>query len=208
MLKIGLTGGMGSGKSAASACFKHLGIAVIDADELSREAVLPGSPALQKIIDHFGPGMLNSQGQLDRARLREHIFNTPEERKVLEQILHPDIRRRMLDRINQLQQAAYVVCEIPLLVETGQQSSMDRVLVIDVDKDTQRRRIRQRDQFDDETIERILAAQTSRENRRMLADDIIDNSGTLDELRQAVEKLHHRYLDRAKRNAAATETGP
>lgn len=193
MLKIGLTGGIGSGKTAAAEHFARLGAEVIDTDQLSRELVEPGQPALAEIVDRFGDGMLTPDGRLDRARMRERVFENPAARHELEGILHPRIRDEMLARAAR-STAPYVVFVIPLLLETGQQSLVDRVLVIDVPEAVQRTRVAARDGLEDEQIARIMAAQTDRDSRLRLADDVIRNDGSPEALRAAVEKLHHEYL--------------
>ena len=194
MLKIGLTGGIGSGKSAASAHFAKLGAEVIDTDLLSRELVEPGQPPLAEIVDAFGERMLDGDGRLNRSRLRERIFADPVARRTLEEILHPRIREAMMARA-QRSSAPYVIFVIPLLFETGQQSLVDRVLLVDVPEALQHARVGARDGLDDARIDRILQVQTDRETRLRGADDVICNDGTLDELRAAVEKLHLEYMN-------------
>jgi dephospho-CoA kinase len=194
LLKIGLTGGIGSGKSAASAHFAKLGAEVIDTDLLSRELVEPGQPSLAEIVDAFGECMLDGDGRLNRSRLRERIFADPVARRTLEEILHPRIREAMMARA-QRSSSPYVIFVIPLLFETGQQSLVDRVLLVDVPEALQRARAGARDGLDDARIDRILQAQTDRETRLRGADDVICNDGTLDELRAAVEKLHLEYMN-------------
>jgi len=194
LLKIGLTGGIGSGKSAASAHFAKLGAEVIDTDLLSRELVEPGQPSLAEIVDAFGECMLDGDGRLNRSRLRERIFADPAARRTLEEILHPRIREAMMARA-QRSSSPYVIFVIPLLFETGQQSLVDRVLLVDVPEALQRARAGARDGLDDARIDRILQAQTDRETRLRGADDVICNDGTLDELRAAVEKLHLEYMN-------------
>ena len=193
MLKIGLTGGIGSGKSAASARFADLGAEVIDTDRLSRELVEPGQPALREIIAAFGEGMLDTQGRLDRGLLRERVFGDAAARKRLEEILHPRIRDAMLARAED-STAPYVVFVIPLLFEAGQRALVDRVLVIDVPEPLQRARVAARDGFDDAQIAQILAAQVDRATRLSGADDVICNDGSIAELHAAVDRLHHQYL--------------
>jgi dephospho-CoA kinase len=194
LLKVGLTGGIGSGKSAASAHFSKLGAEVIDTDLLSRELVEPGQPSLAEIVDAFGERMLDGDGRLDRSRLRERIFADPAARRTLEEILHPRIREAMLARA-QRSSAPYVIFVIPLLFETGQQALVDRVLLVDVPEALQRARVGTRDGLDDARIDRILQAQSDRETRLRGADDVICNDGTLDELRAAVERLHVKYMN-------------
>ena len=193
MFKIGLTGGIGSGKSAASDHFMSLGAEVIDTDLLSRELVVPGKPALDEIVNAFGNDILTTSGELDRKRLRERIFADPEARKRLEQILHPRIREAMLERASR-SQAPYIVFVIPLLIETGQQTLVDRVLVIDLPENLQRRRVMARDGLDDAQFDRILAAQATQEQRLSIADDVVLNDGDLINLHQQIERLHRKYL--------------
>ena len=197
MLRIGLTGGIGSGKTAASDHFARLGAEVIDTDLLSRELVEPGQATLKEIVGSFGAQVLTADGHLDRARLGELVFGNPEARQQLEAILHPRIREAMLLRAEQ-SQAPYVVFVIPLLFETGQQALVDRVLLIDVPEDLQRARVAERDQLDDARITRIMSAQTDRETRRSNADDIVCNDGDIASLHAEIEKLHRKYMDQVE----------
>ena len=193
MLKIGLTGGIGSGKTTAGDYFAEFGAEVIDTDLLSRELVEPGQPALAEIVAAFGAEVLDGAGRLDRARLRERIFSDAGARRRLEQILHPRIRTAMLARAERTT-APYVIFVIPLLFETGQQDLVDRVLLIDVPEAMQRRRVAARDALDDAQIEQIMQAQTDRPTRLRNADDVIHNDGSRDRLRAAVQSLHQQYL--------------
>lgn len=193
MFKIGLTGGIGSGKTAASDHFAHLGAEVIDTDLLSRELVEPGQPALVEIIEVFGNDVIDGEGRLDRAGLRERVFADEPARKQLEAILHPRIRREMLHRAN-TSDAPYAVLVIPLLIETGQQALVDRVLLIDAPETTQHARVAARDGMEAQQIDAILRAQSDNETRRRLADDIIVNDASLAELHAAVRRLHEQYL--------------
>lgn len=197
MLKIGLTGGIGSGKTAASDHFAELGAEVIDTDLLSRELVEPGQPALQEIVATFGEQVLDPDGRLDRPGLGRLVFSNPEARQRLEAILHPRIRATMLARAEQ-SRAPYVVFVIPLLLETGQQALVDRVLLIDVPEDLQRARVAARDGLDDARINGILQAQTDRATRLRNADDIICNDGDIAKLHAAIEKLHRKYLQQVQ----------
>ena len=194
MLKIGLTGGIGSGKTAASDHFARLGAHVIDTDLLCRELVEPGQPALSEIAEAFGPELLTDDGRLDRAQMRTHIFRDPTARKRLEDILHPRIRSEMLARAER-STAPYVVFVVPLLLETGQQELVDRVLVIDVPEALQRARVAARDYVSEQQIERILQSQVDRDTRLAAADDVIRNDRDIDTLYDAVEQLHAEYLD-------------
>lgn len=197
MLRIGLTGGIGSGKTAASDHFSRLGAEVIDTDILSRELVEPGQPALSDIIASFGAHLLDADGHLDRSQLREIVFQDPQARQRLEAILHPRIRATMLLRAEQ-SPAPYIVFVIPLLFETGQQTLVDRVLLIDVPETLQRARVVARDGLGNDQIDRIMAAQVDRNTRRLNADDIVCNDGTIAELHADIEKLHRKYLDQVE----------
>jgi dephospho-CoA kinase len=192
-LRIGLTGGIASGKSAVAERFVELGIPVIDADESSRFVVAPGQPGLAELTRRFGPGILTAGGELDRRILRNMVFADPRLRRDLEAILHPLIRADMGRRASAAV-GPYLVMAIPLLVEGGRTGRVDRILVVDVDEDVQLERVMARDSTTLEQARAILAAQASRAARLEAADDVIVNSGTVSELRQAVDVLHERYL--------------
>lgn len=198
MLRVVLTGGIASGKSAASAIFEDLGIAVIDADKVSRELVQPGEPALQSIVDHFGNELLDGNGRLDRAALRKRVFADDEERKVLQDILHPRIRERML-RIAEQAHSPYVILVVPLLVETDNDYRADRVLLIDAPQSLQLQRLQARDGCSEQQARQILAAQASREQRLAAADDVVSNDGDSSHLADAIRRLHRRYLAMSRR---------
>ncbi|MCW8919428.1 MAG: dephospho-CoA kinase [Gammaproteobacteria bacterium] len=199
MLRIGLTGGIGSGKSTVCTIFRELGVPVIDSDEIARELVVPGSVALQQITARFGPQVLRNDGSLDRQRMRDLVFDDPDKRQQLEAILHPLIRQEMERQIARLH-APYLILAIPLLLEKGWQQQLDRVLVIDCNEELQRQRATRRDGSPAHTIDRIIASQIERNTRLAAADDCIDNSGSLASLRTQVEMLHHHYLMLGKRN--------
>lgn len=192
MLTVGLTGGIGSGKSAAANHFATLGAPLIDTDIIARQVVEPGQPALAEIIQTFGVEALTADGQLNRPALRRLIFADPLKRRQLEALLHPRIRAEML-RQAALLTAPYAIFVIPLLVETGQQSLVNRILVIDCDDGLRRQRLKQRDQMDDSEIDRAFAAQSSQSERLAMADEVISNNGDLLQLHRQVEKLHHHY---------------
>jgi dephospho-CoA kinase len=195
-LVIGLTGGIGSGKSAASDRFAHHGIQIVDADVVAREVVAPGTEGLAAIAERHGNDVLLEDGGLDRAALRQLIFADPKEKDWLEALLHPLIRTRIQ---SQLASAAspYVILSSPLLVETDQRELVDRICVVDVPESVQLQRTMQRDQNDEALVRRIMAAQASRQIRRAQADDVVDNNGTLDALHTTVDTLHHKYLQLA-----------
>jgi dephospho-CoA kinase len=192
-LRIGLTGGIASGKSTVAERFVELGIPVIDADESSRIVVEPGRPGLAELTKRFGAGVLTARGELNRGALRNLVFADPQLRRDLEAILHPLIRVDM-ERRADAAVGRYLVMAIPLLVETGNPGRIDRILVVDVDEDVQLGRVVARDSTTLEGARAILAAQASRAVRLRAADDVIVNSGTVFDLRQAVDGLHERYL--------------
>lgn len=201
MLVIGLTGGIGSGKTEASVRFAQYGVPVIDTDQLARELVEPGQPALAEIVTAFGPGCLNDQGRLRRDHLRERVFADPDGRQRLEAILHPRIRALLQARVAELD-TSYCLVVIPLLVETGMTDLVDRILVVDVPEAEQIRRVMARDRVSEEQARRILAAQARRDQRLMQADDVLENVGDLDLLHRQVAALHAHYLALASTKAA------
>ena len=197
MLIIGLTGGIGSGKSAAGDCFRHLGIKVVDADQASRKVVEPGAPALADIAEHFGDEMILSDGHMDRAAMRQRIFTNPDDKQWLEQLLHPLINRWIRDELATAP-GPYAVLESPLLLEIGQHSYVDRVAVVDVPEEVQLERACARDGNTREQIEAIIHSQLPRQQRLDRADDVIDNSGSLQHLMEEIRRLHSKYLTLAE----------
>lgn len=193
VLRIGLTGGIASGKTLVANCFAELGVPVIDTDQIARDIVEPGQPALNEIRDRFGAAVLTPAGALDRRRMRELVFEDDDRRAALEAILHPRIRRETAVRARAAD-GPYVLLVVPLLVETGFDGLADRVLVVDCPVELQKARLLTRDTEDPEQVERILAAQASRAERLAAADDIVDNSGTVEATREQVRKLHEQYL--------------
>ncbi len=193
MFVLGLTGGIGSGKSAVAACFKAYGIKVVDADIAARKVVEPGMPALQAIAEHFGEQILQADGTMDRAALRNIVFNDEQQRLWLEQLLHPTIGEWIKSELASAT-SNYAILESPLLLETEQRESTQRALVVDVSKELQIERATARDDNSREQIEAIIAAQLPREERLARADDVIDNSGSLADLQSAVDTLHQQYL--------------
>jgi dephospho-CoA kinase len=197
-LRIGLTGGIASGKSTVTQRFAELGVPIIDADVAARAVVEPGSVGFQQVVDRFGPEILGTDGGLNRGALRTQIFSDPTRRKELEAILHPLIRAYMEHHANDVV-FPYLIMAIPLLIESGSpRSRVDRILVIDVDEATQIRRLLERDGSSIEQARAILASQTSRERRLAAADDVLPNQGTVTDLRQAVDRQHEQYLSLAK----------
>jgi dephospho-CoA kinase len=188
MVRVGLTGGIASGKSAVAAELAARGAIIIDADVLAREVVEPGTPALAAIIDRFGPQVL-SDGQLDRTRLAQIVFADPLARRDLERIVHPAVRARAADLERAAGRAAVVVHVIPLLVETGQQEDFDLVVTVDVDHETQIKRLIARNGYTRAEAESRIAAQASREDRRIAADVVLDNTGSLAQLREQIDAL-------------------
>ncbi len=196
MLVVGLTGGIGSGKSTVAERFAARGVPVIDMDAIARELTAPGRPALDEIAAAFGPDILEPGGGLDRAALRRKIFADPGARRRLEAILHPRIRAEVERRLRELD-VPYAVVVIPLLVESGQRDLVDRVLVVDAPEDLQVRRAMARDGIGADEARAVLAAQAGRRERLAAADDVIANDGGLDALDRAVAALHRHYLDLA-----------
>ena len=193
-LIIGLTGGIGSGKSAVSDRFAALGIKIVDADIASRVVVEPGKPALTEIMSHFGAEILQADGGLNRALLREKIFATPAERKWLETLLHPLINEYIFTELAQAQ-SAYAILANPLLFETQQDKACDRVLVIDVPVELQKSRTTARDNNSESQVRAIIDAQISREDRLARANDVIVNDQTLAHLDTETMRLHEQYLE-------------
>ena len=193
MLVIGLTGGIGSGKSEVSRRFSDLGAAVVDTDVISRELVAPGSPALKRIADVFGNDLIDDQNRLDRRRLRELVFSNEQQRKRLEDILHPLIRAITLERLAAID-APYAVVVIPLLLETRYPIPVDRILVVDAPEDVRIKRVANRDKVTEEAVHDIIARQAGRVERLAAADEIIVNDGDFAALERQVRALHEHYL--------------
>ena len=192
MLVIGLTGGIGSGKSTVADMFAGLGVPIIDMDRIARQTVEPGQPALEQITQIFGKDLIGPDGQLNRQRLSTIIFDSAEKRHQLEAILHPIIRKETEQQLAMLE-APYCIVVIPLLLESGLHSLIDRILVVDAPESVQITRTMQRDNISATQAEKILATQVDRQSRLSAADDIINNSGELSELRHQVEHLDQQY---------------
>ncbi len=198
---VGLTGGIGSGKTTVANLFAELGVPLIDADIVARQVVEKGTPLLSKIAEHFGDEILTSQGELDRAKLRQIIFHQEQEKIWLNNLLHPAIRQEMLRQI-QACSAPYLLFVVPLLIENNLTEFCDRVIVIDVEPAIQLERATKRDQSKVETIKGIMASQVSRAERLRYADDVIENNLPLEQglevIKTRVATLHQSYLDLAQ----------
>jgi len=200
MLKIGLTGGIGSGKTVTANLFSPFGITIIDADHITRQLCTIESPAYQKIVDLFGPGILSFNQQINRRALRDIVFSDPVKKQSLENILHPLVRERIAHDFA-VSTSAYCIAVIPLLIETKQYHYIDRICVVDTDPGLQIERTIQRDNATKEEIEAIMQAQVSREQRLKLADDIIVNNGNLEHLTNQINQLHDFYLSLTEANS-------
>lgn len=191
---VGLTGGIGSGKTAAARCFAAQGVAVVDTDELSHALTAPGGRAMPTLVARFGPDFQRADGALDRLRMRELVFRQPSARRELEAILHPMILEDSLAALAGAQ-GPYAVLVVPLLFESqAYRDVVDRTLLIDCDEEVQVARVMQRSGLSEPQVRAIMATQMPREDKRRLADDIIDNSGSLSELALQVEAKHRYYL--------------
>lgn len=193
MLKVGLTGGIASGKSLVADLFAEAGASLVDTDLIAREVVAPGEPGLAAIVDQFGEEVVGADGELDRRHMRTLIFSSKTRRRQLEALLHPLIRARTLAAIDTAG-GPYVVVVVPLLAETGFAELVDRVLVVDCDEAAQTQRLMARDAHSADEARRIIASQASRAERLALADDVIDNNGDIASTRQQVLELHSTYL--------------
>jgi dephospho-CoA kinase len=198
---IGVTGGIASGKSTVARAFEALGIPWVDADDVAREVVEPGEPALAEIAERFGPRVLNADGSLNRRALREIVFAAPEQRRWLESVTHPRIRERLMTHLERLQagEAPYGLLVSPLLFESGQSELVERSLVIDVPEALQIARTAARDDVDEAQARAIVAAQMPRAERLARADDVLDNGGSEAEMRRRVAELDRRYRQLATR---------
>ncbi len=192
--KIGLTGGMGSGKSTVAGIFRRIGIQTIDADQIAHELTRPGFQEFDRIIEIFGEAIIDPSGNIDRARLGRIVFSDSQKRSMLESILHPPVRDRMH---RQIKPSGYRYCilEIPLLIETGQYKDMDRVIVVTCTRETKIERLHIDRGMNVTTIDRILSTQVDEQTRIQCADEVINNDGTLVELENQVHCLHKKYTD-------------
>ena len=204
---VGISGGIGSGKTTVTDMFAKHGIDVIDADVIAREVVEPGSPALKAIVDKFGQSVLNhsggsSLGTLDRAKLRTLVFNDSETKSWLNQLLHPAIMQQMLLQTQQAK-SAYCLLSVPLLVENKLYEQVDRVVIVDVDEKIQLQRTLVRDKTNEQQIRAIMRAQATRQQRLAVADDIIDNNGKVGDLAKQITQLHKKYLQMAQQSGSS-----
>jgi len=190
---IGLTGGIGSGKTAVSDCFAALGIDIVDADLASRVVVQKGKPCLLEIAQHFGEDILTNEAELDRAKLREIIFKSEDEKDWLESLLHPAIANQIKDEL-EASKSPYAILVSPLLLETNQKDLCSKVLVVDVSLETQVERTLKRDGVSEDQVRAIIKAQIARDDRLKLADEVILNDGSLEDLDLAVQVLHKKFL--------------
>lgn len=196
-LVVGLSGGIGSGKTTVTDLFAELAVDIIDADVIARQVVEPGSKALAQIIEKFGRGILDKEGCLDRAKLRDLIFQQPALKNWLNELLHPVIRQQM-QRLTQKASSPYCILSVPLLFENKLNNSVDRVLIVDVSEQTQLARTIGRDGVDEKQVKAIMASQASRAQRLTIANDVIDNNGDKAALVGQVRRLHADYLQQAK----------
>jgi dephospho-CoA kinase len=197
MLTIGLTGGIGSGKSEVARMFDQLGVPVIDADVIAHQLVQPGSEALSEITAIFGEAILTSEGKLDRARLAAIVFNKPDMKQQLESVIHPRVREHIKAFKDAHKNEPYIIVVIPLLLESGQRDLVDRVLVVNAEEKVRIQRVHARDGRSEEQIRSIIGNQAHDAERRAAADDNIENSGSIDDLLLCVRKLHQQYISLA-----------
>jgi len=190
---IGLTGGIGSGKSTISSMFEELGAEIVDADKISHSIVSKNKPLYKEIVNHFGSQILNEQEELNRPLLRKIIFNDSEEKAWLEDLMHPAIKNTILGIVKESQNP-YIILSVPLLLESGNYEFVDRVLVIDVPESLQLERIGKRDNISAELAQNIIKSQISRGERNKKADDIIINDAPIEDIRKLVVQLHNKYL--------------
>ena len=190
---VGLTGGIGSGKTTVANLFSRQGIEIIDADEISRTLVKTGSPVLEAIIKHFGSSITDAERNLDRKQLRELVFADNAEKEWLENLLHPLVRQEIQRQVA-ASSSQYVIIVVPLLLESENYSDVDRILVIDVPEDVQLERIKKRDGSSETLARSMMDAQMKREGRLESADDVISNNSSMDSLEKQVKNLHHQYL--------------
>ena len=195
---IGLTGGIGSGKSAAANFFQNEGINVIDADNLAREVIAQNTPGFKSVVDYFGSNIIDVDGSINRSKLRQEVFDNEQKKKVLESITHPLVRNLMEERIK-TSKSSYSIIMVPLIFETKSMSAYNRILVIDCDPELQLERATLRDNNSREQIQKILDSQCSREERLSIANDVIPNNDSLDDLKTRSLSMHKFYLGLIKK---------
>lgn len=200
-LLVALTGGIASGKTSVSDRLSGKGVPVVDTDVLARKVVVPGHFGLNAVVDEFGPEILDASGALDRRALRERVFARPEQREKLEAILHPLIEREARREIERHNDADYIVLVVPLLIESGLFEDADRIVVIDVPESLQIQRLLERDGVERDQAEAMLSAQASRSERLAVATDVIDNSGSFDDLLEATDELHGHFIQLSRRRS-------
>ena len=191
---VALTGGIASGKSAVSRLFEDLGAVIVDTDVIARELVEPGKPLLNSIVSAFGQELIDAYGRLKRRKLRDIIFGNKEKRHQLEAMMHPEIAEEVSNRLSEITDAPYCILVVPLLAEKGGYKAANRVLVVDSDRETQIVRVMKRDKIDRDQAMTLLAAQATRDQRLAIADDVIRNEGSLEDLVAEVQGMHEKYL--------------
>ncbi|MBT1450526.1 dephospho-CoA kinase [Glaciecola sp. XM2] len=196
---VGVTGGIGSGKTTVTDAFAKLGVTIVDADVIAREVVAPNSEGLVAITKRFGNDILTQDGHLNRTALREHVFSHPQDKQWLDSLLHPLIREQMISQ-TQMASTPYSILSIPLLVENKLQTLVNRVLVVDVPETVQLKRASARDNADEALIKAIMKNQCSRDQRLAVADDVVDNSNGFEYVTPQVQALHEKYLDLAQQH--------
>ena len=194
MLKVGLTGGIGSGKSVVAEIFAGLGITIIDADLIAHQLTQSGSDAFREIMQIFGKEFLDPNGELNRKKIAQTVFSNPSKKTALENILHPKIKQHMLQEIDKSKDNHYIILAIPLLLESDFTDLVDRIIVVDADDDIRIQRIRQRDGRTEQQIRDIMNSQIDRDQRLQQADDILYNNGEPGALHEAVSLLHQKYI--------------
>ena len=190
---IGLTGGIGSGKSAAANFFQNEGISVIDTDQLARKVIEKDTPGYSKVVDSFGTNILDNNDSIDRAKLREEVFHDDEKREILESITHPLVRELMVQKISS-STSPYTIIMVPLIFETNSAKNYDRVLVIDCDVEIQLKRAMARDENSADLIQKIIDSQCSRSERLSIANDVIPNNHSIEDLQKRSLAMHNFYL--------------
>ena len=211
--RVGLTGTFGSGKSTVAEMFAHCGAAVIDADRIAHEVVEPGQPAFRRIAEEFGPEYIQSDGSLDRKRLADTVFASPERRQTLNEIVHPCVIEEMDRQVESLERGEgtagvppMIVLNVPLLLERGLTDGLDKIVVVTISEDERLRRTKRRDGLTENEVVRRVAAQWPQDKKAALADAVVDNSGSLDETRRQVKTLYEKWIDARDNSRKAMRT--